>query len=159
LILALVHSLDNHFLRLALMIMPPDDATTLHNAIPNSVTDGEGNFAVPCSTNSDLAVVFGGTSFSISPKDYVGAPLGTDALCQSNIVGQTVGNATQWLSGDVFLKNVTPPVLFSRTMLTSDRCMQCLIMTKMKLGLVLKDQADHQQRHRSRRNPETSRRH
>jgi hypothetical protein len=94
------------------LIIPPNDATTLHDAIPNSVSDGQGNFAMPCSTTSDLAIVFGGKSFSISPKDYVGGPLqgsGANALCQSNIVGQSVGNATQWLSGDVFLKNVMPP--------------------------------------------------
>jgi cathepsin D len=89
------------------MIIPPNDADTLHNAIPGSVTDGQGNYAFPCSTDADIALVFGGTSFSISPKDYVGSPLsGTSNLCQSNIVGQQIGGPTQWLSGDVFLKNV-----------------------------------------------------
>jgi Eukaryotic aspartyl protease len=90
-----------------LMILPPNDAATLHAAIPESVTDNEGNFAFPCNTNTNVAVIFGGTSFSISPKDYVGAPLsGQQNLCQSNIVGQQIGTANQWLLGDVFLKNV-----------------------------------------------------
>jgi Eukaryotic aspartyl protease len=97
------------FLFLALMILPPADATILHNAIPNSFSDGQGNYAIPCSTTIDIAVIFGGTSFSISPEDYVGAPLnGGTTLCQSNIVGQQVGTVNQWLLGDVFLKNVLP---------------------------------------------------
>ena len=92
-----------------LMILPPEDATTLHDAIPGSVTDGTGNFAFPCSTVADIAVIFGGKSFSISPKDYVGEPVGgRKNLCQSNIVGQQVGTSDQWLVGDVFLKNVHP---------------------------------------------------
>jgi cathepsin D len=89
------------------MIIPPNDADALHNAIPGSVTDGQGNYAFPCSTNADIALVFGGQAFSISPQDYVGGPLsGTSHLCQSNIVGQQIGGPNQWLNGDVFLKNV-----------------------------------------------------
>lgn len=89
------------------MIIPPNDADALHNAIPGSVTDGQGNYAFPCSTNADIALVFGGQAFSISPKDYVGGPLSTTSnLCQSNIVGQQIGGPNQWLNGDVFLKNV-----------------------------------------------------
>jgi len=94
-------------LTVALLIIPPNDALTIHNAIPGSITDGQGNFAFPCTTNADFAVSFAGTSFSISPKDYVGAQLsGSNSLCQSNIVGQQVGGPNQWLMGDVFLKNV-----------------------------------------------------
>jgi Eukaryotic aspartyl protease len=90
------------------MIISPNDAMTIHNAINGSVTDGQGDFAVPCNTNADIALVFGGQSFSISPKDYVGSPLsGTRSnLCSSNIVGQQIGGPNQWLTGDVFLKNV-----------------------------------------------------
>jgi len=73
------------------------------------VTDGQGNFAFPCDTNTEISLVFGGQAFSISPKDYVGSPLQDgqgDKLCNSNIMGQQVGTANQWLVGDVFLKNV-----------------------------------------------------
>jgi hypothetical protein len=68
----------------------------------------KGIFALPCNTTVDISLVFGGTPFTISPKDYVGAQLtGTlSNLCTSNIVGQQIGNADQWLVGDVFLKNV-----------------------------------------------------
>jgi Eukaryotic aspartyl protease len=80
----------------------------LHNRIPDTITDGQGNFAFPCNTTTALDLVFGGTSFTISPKDYVGAALtGTNGdLCTSNIVGQQIGSETQWLVGDVYLKNV-----------------------------------------------------
>ena len=89
------------------MIIPPDDASTIHDAIPGSVTDGQGDFGFPCSTSTNIAIQFAGHAFSISPKDYVGPPLtGSNNLCQSNIVGQQVGDANQWLLGDVFLKNV-----------------------------------------------------
>src|SRR5271169_263776 len=90
------------------MIITPDDASTIHNAIPGSVTDGQGDFAFPCSTSAQLAVSFAGKSFNVSPKDYVGQPLnGGNNLCQSNIVGQQVSaSSNQWLLGDVFLKNV-----------------------------------------------------
>jgi cathepsin D len=93
----------------ALIFVNPDDAVTIHSAIPGSVTDGQGDFAFPCSTSVQLAVIFAGKSFTISPKDYVGQPLnGGNNLCQSNIVGQQVGVSNQWLLGDVFLKNVFP---------------------------------------------------
>jgi cathepsin D len=89
------------------MIIPPDDASTIHNAIAGSITDGQGDFAFPCSTSADIAIKFAGHAFSISPKDYVGPPLnGSNNLCQSNIVGQQVGGPDQWLLGDVYLKNV-----------------------------------------------------
>jgi hypothetical protein len=80
----------------------------LHTAIPDTVTDGQGNYAFPCSTDAQLSVILGGQSFDISPKDYVGGALtGSNNMCQSNIVGQQIGGPTQWLMGDVFLKNVT----------------------------------------------------
>jgi hypothetical protein len=93
------------------MILPPDDALAIHNAIPGFVTHGLGDFPFPCSTSSNIAIKFAGHEFSISPKDYVGAPAtGTNPknFCQSNIVGEQVGSADQWLLGDVFLKNVIP---------------------------------------------------
>jgi cathepsin D len=89
----------------AIIMTPPNDATILHQEIPGSKTDGEGNFFLPCNTDTEVSVILGGISFQISPKDYVGSQLSTN-LCQSNIVGQLVGNPTQWLLGDVFLKNV-----------------------------------------------------
>ena len=93
----------------ALIIIPPDDASTIHAAIPGFITDGQGDFAFPCSTSNNIAIRFAGHDFSISPKDYVGPPLnGSNNLCQSNIVGQQVGDANQWLLGDVYLKNVFP---------------------------------------------------
>lgn len=95
-------------LTVALILMPPNDAGVLHNAIPNSITDGQGNFAIPCNTNASIQIQFNGQKFSISSKDYVGAPVqGSSNLCVSNILGQQVGSGNQWLMGDVFLKNVS----------------------------------------------------
>jgi len=94
------------------MMIPPNDATTIHAAIPGSVTDGNGNFAFPCGTDATLAITFAGRSFTISPKDYVGGAVsGENDLCQSNIVGQSIGSSTTWLLGDVFLKNVFAHIL------------------------------------------------
>jgi hypothetical protein len=117
------------------MILPPDDALAIHNAIPGFVTDGLGDFAFPCSTSLNIAIKFAGHEFSISPKDYVGAPAtGTKSknLCQSNIVGQQVGSADQWLLGDVFLKNVIPCL---KNSLIFYRSIPFSIMTIIKLDL------------------------
>jgi len=95
-------------LTIALVLMPPDDAAVLHDAIPNSITDGQGNFAIPCNTNASIQVQFNGQKFSISPKDYVGVPIKSSGnMCVSNLIGQQVGSPNQWLMGDVFLKNVS----------------------------------------------------
>ena len=95
------------------MIIPPNDATTLHAAIPGSVTDGQGNWAIPCSTTTTVALVFAGKSFAIDRRDIIGPQLTRNSgLCASNIAGQQVGGPNQWLVGDVFLKNVIPPISF-----------------------------------------------
>jgi len=92
---------------IALLLMPPEDAESVHASIPDSITDGEGNFAVPCDTTTSVQVEFNGQKFAISPKDYVGtAVANSGGLCASNILGQQIGTTTQWLMGDVYLKNV-----------------------------------------------------
>jgi hypothetical protein len=60
---------------------------------------------VPCDTASALAFVFGPQSYNISTADWVGGKLAS-GLCQSKIVGRQTFNESQWLVGDVFLKNV-----------------------------------------------------
>jgi hypothetical protein len=118
---------------IALLLMPPDDAETVHNGIPGQIDDGEGNFAIPCNTNTSLEVEFNGQKFTISPKDYVGATIDdSGGLCVSNILGQQVGTATEWLMGDVFLKNVTKYI--SRIDLRF-RCTRSLITRIIKLDL------------------------
>jgi hypothetical protein len=86
------------------MMLPLSDAQAIHKLIAGSVNDGE-TFSIPCSTNKVLSLTFGGKSYTISPKDYVGELL-SGTTCSSNIVGRTTFSSTQWLVGDVFLKNV-----------------------------------------------------
>jgi hypothetical protein len=86
------------------ILMPQGDAAKLHALIPGSSENGE-TFTVPCDTTKNVQLSFGGTAYDISTKDYVGKAVGGGA-CSSNIVGRQVFGATQWLVGDVFLKNV-----------------------------------------------------
>jgi hypothetical protein len=85
------------------ILMPKSDAAKLHQAIPNSSQNGE-TFTVPCDATNKVQIVFGSITYNISPKDYVGSPSGSD--CASNIIGRQVFSSSQWLVGDVFLKNV-----------------------------------------------------
>ena len=87
------------------LLLPPPDAKVVHNAIPGSSPNGEG-FNIPCNSNVNLQFKINGQLFAVSPKDYVGKPIATgSATCQSNIIGHTAFSATQWILGDVFLKN------------------------------------------------------
>jgi hypothetical protein len=86
------------------ILMPQGDATKLHALIPGSSQSGE-TFTVPCDATNKVQLTFGGTTYDINTKDYIGNALGGGA-CSSNIVGRQVFGATQWLVGDVFLKNV-----------------------------------------------------
>ncbi|KAJ4338656.1 hypothetical protein N0V87_003779 [Didymella glomerata] len=86
------------------ILMPPADALALHSKIAGYAQDGE-TFSVPCDTASALAFVFGPQSYNISTADWVGGKLAS-GLCQSKIVGRQTFNESQWLVGDVFLKNV-----------------------------------------------------
>lgn len=86
------------------ILMPPADALAIHSPIPGFAQSGE-TFSVPCDTTASLAFVFGQTSYNISAADWLGGKLDS-GLCRSNIVGRQTFNESQWLVGDVFLKNV-----------------------------------------------------
>ncbi|QDS76264.1 hypothetical protein FKW77_001588 [Venturia effusa] len=85
------------------VLMPREDAAKLHQVIPGSFQEGE-SFTVPCDSTAKLQMIFGTTTYDISPKDYVGRPSGSG--CASNVVGRQVFGPEQWLVGDVFMKNV-----------------------------------------------------
>ena len=87
------------------ILLPPDDAQKLHGQIPGSRATGE-IFNIPCDTATPIKMVFNKIAYSISPEDYVGAKVTGGDLCSSNIVGLQALGPTQWLLGDVFLKNV-----------------------------------------------------
>ena len=86
------------------MLLPPADATLLHGLIPGSAQSGE-DYTVPCSTKLVITLGFGGKTYDINYKDYVGRDVG-GGNCASNIVARQAFNDGQWLVGDVFLKNV-----------------------------------------------------
>jgi hypothetical protein len=86
------------------ILMPPDDARAIHALIPGYAQSGE-MFSVPCDTKTALAFAFGDQRYNISTADWLGGKLDS-GLCRSNIVGRQTFNSSQWLIGDVFLKNV-----------------------------------------------------
>jgi hypothetical protein len=91
-----------------LIVAPPADAATVHAAIPGAKNDGQGGFTVPCTTSASVALTFGGTSFAIDSRDIAVQPVdATDPTgdCVSGISSGEIGAATEWLVGDVFLKN------------------------------------------------------
>jgi len=91
-----------------LIITPQADADAVHQAIPGAKSDGQGGFTIPCGTTTSLAMTFGGQSFAIDPRDLAVQPVDPNnptGDCISGIAAGNVGTATEWLMGDVFLKN------------------------------------------------------
>jgi hypothetical protein len=86
------------------ILMPEDDALALHEGIEGYKQDGE-TFFVPCDTEDVLQFHFNTKAYNISTTDWVGGKVDS-GLCRSNIVGRQTFSETQWLVGDVFLKNV-----------------------------------------------------
>ncbi|KAF9693501.1 hypothetical protein EKO04_008482 [Ascochyta lentis] len=86
------------------ILMPPADALAIHTPIPGFTQSGE-TFSVPCDTKTPLQFIFGKTAYNISTADWLGGKLDS-GLCRSNIIGRQTFNESQWLIGDVFLKNV-----------------------------------------------------
>lgn len=86
------------------IFVPETDATAIHDLIPGSSKKGQENYVVPCDTDTAIWFSFGDKKYNISAADWVGEE--TDGGCSSNIIGRTTFTETQWLVGDVFLKNV-----------------------------------------------------
>ncbi|KJA26381.1 hypothetical protein HYPSUDRAFT_318649 [Hypholoma sublateritium FD-334 SS-4] len=92
-----------------LILAPKSDAQAIHNAIPGAQYDGNG-FMVPCNMTTVLSLTIGGNAFTVEPRDIAFHPVEEgSATCVSGISVGTVGPFdlnTDWLVGDVFLKNV-----------------------------------------------------
>ncbi|KAI0806325.1 aspartic peptidase A1 [Irpex lacteus] len=91
-----------------LIIAPPSDAAAVHALIDGAKSDGQGGFTLPCTTTASVALSFGGQSFAIDTRDLLFSPVDPNDLtgdCISGISTGQVGGATEWLVGDVFLKN------------------------------------------------------
>jgi hypothetical protein len=91
-----------------LLLVPQQDAEAIHQGIPGAVANNDGTFTIPCTTNASVAVTFGGQSFAIDPRDIASTPVDPNNLtgdCISGIMAAQIGGPTEWLAGDVFLKN------------------------------------------------------
>jgi len=91
-----------------LIVAPDSDAVAVHQTIPGAQSDGQGGFTIPCTTNTSIALTFSGQAFAIDPRDLLFAPVDPNNLegdCVSGISSGNIGGATEWLVGDVFLKN------------------------------------------------------
>jgi hypothetical protein len=93
------------------LLVPPSDADALHSLIPDSAQSSEGSetYTVPCASTQTLWIQFGGKRYNISTADYIGNEVsGSEGsgMCASNIIGRQTFAESQWLVGDVFLKNV-----------------------------------------------------
>ena len=90
------------------LVVPDLDAQTIHGAIPGAQSDGNGGFTLPCTTTSSLVLTFDGIDFAIDPRDLTFKPVDASnptGLCVSGITTSQGVSASQWIAGDVFLKN------------------------------------------------------
>lgn len=91
-----------------LMVLPASDAQTIHNQIQGAQSDGQGGFTVPCTMTESVALTYNGQVFAIDPRDIAFSPVNPNdptGTCTSGITSGNIGGATEWLVGDVFLKN------------------------------------------------------
>jgi hypothetical protein len=91
-----------------LIVAPPNDAAAVHAQIPGAQSDGQGGFTIPCTSTAVLSMTFGGRAFDIDPQDLLFSPVNPNDLtgnCVSGVTSGAIGGATEWLVGDVFLKN------------------------------------------------------
>ncbi|KAH9074853.1 aspartic peptidase A1 [Lactarius deliciosus] len=91
---------------------PAAQISELYAQIPGSAPgtgNYEGYYTYPCSTTVNVALSFGGQSWSISPSDFKLTQL-SDSLCLGGFFelssSQSSSSQVGWIVGDTFLKNV-----------------------------------------------------
>jgi hypothetical protein len=91
-----------------LIVAPQADVEAVLGQVAGAKTDGQGNFLIPCTTTDQLALTFGKQQFLIDSRDLIFAPADPNDLkgdCIPGISAGNIGGNTEWLVGDVFLKN------------------------------------------------------
>ncbi|KAF8442420.1 acid protease [Boletus edulis BED1] len=89
-----------------LILAPPSDAQKVMQSL-GGACDAQ-QCTIPCTTKTSLALSFGNASFAIDPRDLAVLPIDPNnptGTCTAGIQPQQIGTATEWLVGDVFLKN------------------------------------------------------
>ncbi|KAG8213074.1 acid protease [Butyriboletus roseoflavus] len=89
-----------------LIIAPPSDAQKVMQSLGGTCDTQQ--CTIPCTTQASLALSFGNASFAIDPRDLAVLPVDPNnptGSCTAGIQPQQIGAATEWLVGDVFLKN------------------------------------------------------
>ena len=93
------------------IFIPPADAKLLYSTFPDAQVSSNGDsYTVPCDTTTPAQFTFGGVTYEISAKDWVGGKLDS-GRCTSNIYSRdaTAGADSEsigaWLMGDTFLEN------------------------------------------------------
>lgn len=89
-----------------LIIAPPADTLAVMAMLGGKCDTQQ--CTIPCTSNASVALSFGNASFAIDPRDMVVLPVDSNdptGDCTAGIQPGIIGTDTEWLVGDVFLKN------------------------------------------------------
>lgn len=89
-----------------LIIAPPSDTLAVMTMLGGKCDTQQ--CTIPCTSNASVALSFGNASFSIDSRDMALLPVDVNnptGDCTAGIQAGTIGTNTEWLVGDVFLKN------------------------------------------------------
>ncbi|KAG2341352.1 acid protease [Suillus weaverae] len=89
-----------------LIIAPPADTLAVMTMLGGKCDTQQ--CTIPCTSNASVALSFGNASFAIDPRDMALFPVDVNnptGDCTAGIQAGTIGTNTEWLVGDVFLKN------------------------------------------------------
>jgi cathepsin D len=96
----------------SLIIAPSDVAAAIYQQIPNSQPYGSGQasgtYAIPCSSDVQITLSFGGQTYSVNSQDMLNGALDNSGqYCLGGVLGEDLGQgAPAYIVGDTFLKNV-----------------------------------------------------
>lgn len=83
------------------MLVPDEDAATIHNQIPGA-SSAEGGYTIPCDSNATVTLTYSGQPFTIQAQDLAFQPSGGDS-CESGIqAGNFGGGPNEWLVSECF---------------------------------------------------------